>query len=129
MRIEHIGIQVTDPAAFADWYIRHLGFVCKRSEDNPTPVRFIADESGRVMLEVYNNSGVAVPDYSSMDPLLLHVAFACSDVSGTAERLQKAGARLIGPPETMPNGDVLAMLRDPWGTAIQLAHRASPMVA
>jgi len=123
MRIEHVGLQVTDPVAMADWYIAHLGFVCKRAADSPVPVRFIADETGG-MLELYDNPKVRTPDYAAMDPLLLHVAFVCEDVTGTTERLLKAGATLASPPQTMPNGDFLAMLRDPWGLAIQLCRRA-----
>ncbi len=128
MRIEHMGIQVRDPAAMADWYVSHLGFTCRRSGDAPVPVRFIADGSGKVMLEVYHNPSVPVPDYASMDPLHLHIAFACEDVAGTAQRLARAGATIVSGPEIKPNGDELAMLRDPWGLAIQLCRRGSPMV-
>ncbi len=128
MRIEHAGLQVRDPAAMADWYVLHLGFQCKRSSDTPMPVRFIADESGRVMLEIYHNPSVDVPDYAAMDPLLLHIAFVCEDLAGTARRLVHAGATLLSGPEVKPNGDELAMLRDPWGLAIQLCRRGSPRV-
>jgi glyoxylase I family protein len=62
MRIEHIGLQVSNPAAMAEWYIEHLGFVCKRAGDPPVSVRFLADGSGRVMLEIYNNPAVQPPD-------------------------------------------------------------------
>jgi glyoxylase I family protein len=128
MRIEHIGIQVQLPGPMADWYIAHLGFECKRSGDSPVPVRFISDGSGKVMLEVYNNPAALVPDRAAMDPLLLHVAFVCDDVPGTVERLIRAGATLDSGPETKPNGDELAILRDPWGLAIQLCRRGIPMV-
>jgi catechol 2,3-dioxygenase-like lactoylglutathione lyase family enzyme len=128
MRIEHAGIQVKEPAKMADWYIANLGFKCVRSADAPVPVRFIADESGKVMLEVYFNPDVHVPDYAGMDPLLLHMAYVCSDPGPTADRLVRAGASLISGPEIKPNGDELVMLRDPWGLPIQLCRRANPMV-
>ena len=128
MRIEHAGIQVKDPAAMADWYIANLGFKCVRSGDKPVPVRFIADEGGKVMLEVYYNSDVNVPDYEAMDPLHLHVAFSCDNPGPTAKKLVAAGARLVSGPEIKPNGDELVMLRDPWGLPIQLCRRAAPMV-
>jgi glyoxylase I family protein len=128
MKIEHAGIQVAKPAEMADWYVAHLGFVCKRASDSPVPVRFIADDTGGVMLEVYNNPSVQPPDYASMDPLLLHIAFVCDDFPGTVERLLKAGATLVSPPEVIPTGDEIAMLRDPWGLAIQLARRRTAMV-
>jgi glyoxylase I family protein len=128
MRIEHIGLQVKDPAAMADWYIANLGFACRRSADSPVPVRFIADDSGRVMLEIYRNPMVALPDYAAADPLILHLAYVCDDVRGTLDRLVAAGATVLSAPQTAPNGDELAILRDPWGVPIQLARRAKPMV-
>jgi len=128
MRIEHFGYQVEKPADVADWYCEHLGFVVKRAQDEPVPVRFLADESGRLMIEIYNNPQVSAPDYAAMDPLLLHVAFVCTDVPATVQRLTVAGAKLVSGPEILPNGDELAMLRDPWGLSIQLAKRGEPMV-
>lgn len=128
MKIEHFALQIQFPAEAAAWYERHLGFVCKRASDAPVPVRFLADESGSVMLELYNNPKMTTPDYSAMDPLLLHLAFVCEDVPGKAESLAAAGATLLSGPETTPAGDQLAMLRDPWGLAIQLCRRANPML-
>lgn len=128
MRIEHFAYQVKSPAEMADWYGATLGFVVKRGADSPACVRFLADETGRVMLEIYNNPAVSMPDYSAMDPMLLHLAFVCDDVPGEVERLVDAGASLVTGPETNAGGDQLAMLRDPWGFAIQLCHRVDPMV-
>ena len=128
MKIEHAAFQVEDPAAVADWYCHHLGFQVKRAADEPVPVRFLADETGQVMIEIYNNPAATLPDYRTIHPLILHLAFVCPDVPGTAGRLKAAGATVEVPTETTPAGDVLAMLRDPWGFAIQLCHRANPMV-
>lgn len=127
MKIEHFAYQVEDPAAVADWYCSYLGFSVKRGNDEPVPVRFLADESGDVMIEVYNNPTVKTPAYASMDPLILHMAFVCNDIPGSIERLTAAGAELLLE-ETTPLGDHLAMLRDPWGLAIQLCHRSASMV-
>ena len=79
------------------------------------------------MLEVYFNPSEPVPDYAAMNPALLHVAFVCDDVPGTVRRLAAAGATLVRRPE-MLGEDELAMLRDPWGLAIQLAKRKQAMV-
>lgn len=128
MKIEHVAFQVEAPAAMADWYAAQLGFTVKRAGDSPFPVRFLADSSGQVMLELYNNPKLSTPDYGSMDPLLLHVAFVCEDVNGTINRLVESGAKLVGGPDTTLAGDVLAMLRDPWGLAIQLCQRSEPML-
>ena len=128
MKIEHLALQVSEPAAMSDWYCKHLGFTVKRSADAPVPVRFIADTSGNTIMEIYNNPKAAIPDYSSMDPLLLHVAFSCDDIPAVFETLKAAGATELSAPEFLDNGDHLAMLRDPWALAIQLVKRAEPFI-
>jgi len=127
MKIEHVAFQVADPAAMAAWYVEHLGFTIRRSGEGPAFGRFLADGSGCVMLELYRNPAAPVPDYRSIDPILLHVAFVCDDLPATVDRLVVAGAeRLSGPSQS--GGDQFAMLRDPWGLAIQLVRRAEPML-
>ena len=128
MRIEHVGLQVEDPAGAGEWYGELLGFQVKRAGDSPVPVRFLADSSGRVMLELYRNPAVELPDYRAMDPLVLHIAFVCDDVPGTVTRLVAGGAVLVSGPKILSSGDELAMLRDPWGVPIQLCRRADSMV-
>ena len=123
MKIEHTGLQVADPAAMADWYVEHLGFAIKRSADEPNPVRFLADSGGQVMIEIYRNPVADVPDYGSMNPLLLHIAYDCPDVDETVKRLVSAGASIATDAATTPAGDRLAMLRDPWGLSIQSRSR------
>jgi glyoxylase I family protein len=128
VKIEHFAYQVAEPEAVAQWYCSHLGFKVARSYEEPVSCRFLADETGVVMLEVYYNPSIEVPPYAEMDPLILHLAFVCADVSSTAERLVTEGATVVVPPDVLPNGDELAMLRDPWGMAIQLCKRSVPMV-
>ena len=128
MRIEHVAFQVAQPGEMGDWYVEHLGFTIKRAVESPVPTRFIADRTGKIMLEIYNNPKVQPPDYSKMDPLLFHVAFVCDDLPETVQRLIDAGAIQHAPKETTPAGDNLIFLRDPWGVPIQLCQRAKPMV-
>jgi len=128
MKIEHVAFQVADPAAMADWYVRHLGFCVLRSSDGPVVARFMADVSGAMMLEVYCNPRIPVPDYAAMDPARMHVAFVCDDVPAAIARLTAAGAALVGGPECLGE-DELAMLRDPWGLPLQLAKRKRAMIS
>ena len=88
----------------------------------------VITESGDVMIEIYNNPAATTPDYSAMHPLILHLAFVCKNVEKTTARLTEAGATAVSGPDYMPNGDILAMLRDPWGLAIQLCDRNEPMI-
>jgi glyoxylase I family protein len=127
MKIEHVALLVLDPAAMARWYEEHLGFRTVRSSGPPGNARFLADSEGESVLEIYGGA-LPAPDYRSMDPLLLHVAFATADVPGTRARLIAAGATPVGEVTVTEGGDELAMLRDPWGLAIQLANRRQPLV-
>ncbi len=80
MKIEHFAYQVAEPGAVAQWYCAHLGFTVARSYEEPVSCRFLADETGAVMIEIYYNPRVEVPPYAEMDPLVLHLAFVCSDL-------------------------------------------------
>jgi catechol 2,3-dioxygenase-like lactoylglutathione lyase family enzyme len=128
MKIEHFALQVSDPIAMADWYVKHLGCTLARSSGEPAHMRFLKDSSGSVMVELYRNPKVAVPDYAAMDPLLLHIAFLSENPAADRDRLIVAGAQVVDDLVTTPLGDQLIMLRDPWHVALQLVWRATPML-
>lgn len=128
VRLEHIGLNVADPVKAAQWYTENLGMKVLRESPAPVNGRFLADAGGNMMLELYHNPPDAVPDYAAMDPLLLHVAFMVDDVDAMRGKLIAAGATAVGEVTTTPAGDKLAMLRDPWGLAVQLVRRADPML-
>jgi glyoxylase I family protein len=128
MRIEHVGYNVADPQKAAAWFAEHLGFTIERAGGAPAFAHFLADDTGGVMIEIYHNTTVAVPDYTQIDPLVLHLALVSDDVAADVERLTAAGATIADPIKTTDGGDTLCMLRDPWGFAIQLCQRAEPMV-
>lgn len=127
MKIEHTALLVAEPVAVARWYVEHLGLCVVRAADGPSHTRFLADGEGASVLEIYGGT-LSVPNYASMDPLLLHVAFATDDVAAARDRLRAAGATALGEVTTTAGGDQLAMLRDPWGLAIQLVRRKEPLV-
>jgi predicted enzyme related to lactoylglutathione lyase len=116
VKVKHFALQVPDPVAMADWYVKHLGW-------------FLLDGAGASMLEIYRNLQVPVPNYSVMDPVLIHLAFSSDEPGADRDRLVKAGANLVEDLTTTAAGDQLVMLRDPWGLAVQLVKRAEPMLA
>lgn len=124
MRIEHIAFQVPNPAAMADWYTKHFGFVVKRGSDVGVPVRFLADDSGQVILELYNNSSLPMPNYFEMNPLTMHIALECPNHEETVKNLVADKATLVTAQSISPSGDTLSMLRDPWGIPLQLVKRS-----
>ena len=126
--VEHIAVNVEDPVAMASWYCEHLGMKVVRQGDPPAQMHFLADATGRVILEIYNALPNDVPDYGSMKPLVLHIAFASQDAQADFDRLVAAGARPESDGVGMnADGDHMAMLRDPWGLTVQLCQRAEPL--
>ena len=81
-----------------------------------------------MMLEIYRNPPDAVPDYNSMNPLLLHIAFMVDDVKGIRKKLINAGATPVGDVSITSSNDELAMLRDPWGVPLQIVKRSEVAV-
>ena len=80
------------------------------------------------MIEFYHNALAPVPDYRAMNPLTFHIAFFVDDVATARDRLVKAGATAQGDVNSNEEGDQLAMLRDPWGLAVQLVKRTKAML-
>ena len=128
MRLEHFAYCVPDPVAAAKWWCDHLDFKVVRSAGAPTFMHFIADASGSVLIELYNNPKVAVPDYFQQDALIMHIAFTVDDVAAWHKKLLAAGATEDDAIMTTPAGDEMCMLRDPWGVPIQFITRAEPMI-
>ena len=127
MKIEHFALNVKDPTAVSNWYCEYLGMTVKRQMKEPPFTHFLADSTGDVMVEIYNNPADQVPDYASMHPLLLHLAFVSNNPDSDRDRLVKAGASVFEEIH-LPDGSHLVMLRDPWGFAIQLCKRGEPML-
>ena len=128
IRLEHVAINVEDPAAMAKWYCENLDMKIIRKGEPPVNMRFISDAGGNMMLELYNNPPDAVPDYRSMNPLSLHIAFMVDDVKSITRKLIAAGATIAVDVNTTPAGDELVILRDPWGVPIQFLKRTEPML-
>jgi uncharacterized glyoxalase superfamily protein PhnB len=128
VKIEHTAYQVSDPTALAKWYVQHLGLTMKRVQTAPPFGHFLADDGDAVMLEFYNNPKVTVPDYAALDPMVLHIAFVADDVAAVRQRLLAAGATPVGDVQVTDAGDQIAMLRDPWGLALQFIKRAERMI-
>jgi len=122
MKFEHFALNVPDAPAQARWYVQHLGFKIVRSREDAPFTHFLADETGRTVVELYTNPKAAIPDYSAQHPLNFHLAVVAADAKAERTRLEKAGANLYLE-EPQPDGSMLIMMRDPWNVALQLCQR------
>ena len=126
MKFEHFGINVPDSRAMADWYVENLGMKIVRSGDKSPYVRFIADATDRVIIEIYTNTDYPIADYKSQHPSWFHIAVAVDDPDKVKDMLVEKGAQFQFD-ETLEDGSYLVMLRDPWSIPLQLAKRSEPM--
>lgn len=125
MKFEHFALNVPDPRAQAQWYVQHLGFrIARRREDAPF-THFLADETGRTVVELYTNPKAPITEFTQAHPLCFHVAVVATDAEAEQQRLVRAGATLFLK-EPQPDGSLLIMLRDPWGIPLQLCQRTQP---
>jgi catechol 2,3-dioxygenase-like lactoylglutathione lyase family enzyme len=126
MKFEHFALNVPNAEAMALWYVNELGMRIAVRKDGPPFVAFLADDTGRVVMELYTNSSVVIPDYSYMAPTSFHVAFVSDDPRSTQARLESAGARSLKE-EVLEDGSVVVTMRDPWGIPVQFCRRPNPM--
>lgn len=127
MNLEHVAINVNEPAKLAQWLVDNLGMRIVLHSDEPPYMNFVADDAGS-MIELYHNDTVALPDYSEVEPANLHFAFATTDIEADRQRLLDAGATPAGDITVNAVGDKLTFLRSPWNEPLQLIQRAKPLI-
>lgn len=125
MKFEHFAVNVPDSRAHARWLVTHLGFTVARSFDVPPYMHFLADETGRVIIEIYTNPAAVVPDYRTQHPLVFHLALVSTDTVAERARLEQAGCTFFAE-DVLPDGSRLLMMKDPWGLPLQFCQRAKP---
>jgi len=128
MKFEHFALNVPDPVQMAEWYVANLRMKIAFSLDRAPFTRFLADETGRVTVELYSNAAAPVPSYKDLHHLNFHFAFAVADAEAARAGLLSAGAidvEVVRPAD----GSILYMLRDPWGVPLQICQRTHPFPA
>jgi catechol 2,3-dioxygenase-like lactoylglutathione lyase family enzyme len=128
MQIEHIGFLVNAPISMGKWYCEHFGFrVVRSSGDDSAGGVFLKDDASGVTVELCKVAGKAIYDYRALEPLQAHIAIDCADPHALAEKLAQAGASIIEQSPKTPGSNMVVMVRDPWGFAIQLINRVEKL--
>ncbi|MEF8985103.1 MAG: hypothetical protein V5A51_10980, partial [Bacteroidales bacterium] len=63
MMFEHFAINVEKPKQMAKWYVKNLNMEICRSMDESPYTQFLADYTGRLVMEIYANENAEIPDY------------------------------------------------------------------
>lgn len=127
MQFEHFGINVPAANKMAEWYVKNCNMKIVRAAAKTHQTHFLADEKGRVCMEIYTNSNAPVPDYSSQHPLCFHIAIVAADPVAMKSKLTAAGATVFEE-LNLDDGSCIITFRDPWGVPFQLCKRAKPMI-
>lgn len=94
MTFEHFALNVPDARAHVQWYVQHLGLTIARQRTDAPYTHFLADDSGRVIVELYSNPVAPFPDYAAAPPLVFHIAFVAADARAERVRLEARGRDL-----------------------------------
>jgi glyoxylase I family protein len=128
VKLEHVAINVPNPQVLVKFLADHLGMRVVLSNTTTPYMHFVADEAGS-MLEIYSNPAAPMPDYTTVDPINLHLAFSSSDLEADRQRLLAAGAEPVGEIANSPIGGArLAFFRGPDGVPFQLIQRDKPLI-
>ena len=128
VRFEHVAFNVADPVTMANWYVKNLGMKIMRQDGAPTYTTFIADSGEHMMIELFHNADYPLFPAQKINVMSLHLAFCSPDIKKTVEQLLSNGASLADSLKPTASGDLVCILRDPWGLPIQFVQRATPML-
>lgn len=120
-RFEHLAINVENPKAVADWYVKYLGLEIVSASKK---MIFVRDAGSHFMFELYNKPE-AKGSFASLSHASAHVAFAVDDAEALSKKMVEGGAKILKV-FTNPVGDRVINMRDPWGNMLQVIQRLKP---
>lgn len=123
MIFEHFAVNVANVAERVQWYTKNLGLKVVSEQKAAPFMNFLADATGRVIMEFYHRPDAAITDFNSEHPLTFHVAFVSNNAQKDRDRLEKQGAVYVEEIKK-EDGTHIVMLRDPFGMPLQLCQRA-----
>ena len=121
IRFEHIAIDVENPKAVADWYVKYMSLTIISESKK---MIFVGDPDRHAMFELYKKPDVKVR-FSSLSHDSSHVAFATDDAAGLSKKMVEGGAKILKQ-FTNPVGDTVINMKDPWGNNLQIIQRIKP---
>ncbi len=127
-RIEHLGLNVSDPTSVANWYVQNLGMKIIREDKKPPFVTFISDKGNHFVIEFYKKDKFPKIDFHKINYMSYHFAFMVDSINIFKSKLSSRGAKVMEDISKLPSGDQVLMMRDPWGMPLQLVERVNPML-
>lgn len=126
MTFEHFALNVKVPVKMAQWYTENCGMKIVRTIEDGHSTRFLADEQGNTIMELYSNDKAIYWDFVNYHPLSFHFALKVNNAESIKAKLTEAGATLEEDLK-LEDGSHLVMLRDPFGIPLQICQRSIPL--
>jgi lactoylglutathione lyase len=133
MRLDHVGVQVANLAAAADWYC--AAFELERELElrvDPIDLDIVMLRSARFghRIELLHRPGSAAglrapnPAVAALSECYTHIAFDVADLEQTHARLLALGAREVMVPQQSPERGVrMSYMTDLEGNLVELVER------
>jgi lactoylglutathione lyase len=133
MRLDHVGLNVSDLQAAADWYCAAFGLERELSvRVDPIDLDIVMLKSAAFghRVELLHRTGstpglrAANPAVAALSECFSHVAFDVRDLDATHLRLLSLGAREVMPPQASPEAGVrMSYVADLEGNLVELVSR------
>ncbi len=104
----NVHLRVADPAAAADWYIKHLGAT---KAEAPFSVAF-----GRTLVAFVRTPAAERSEGSVID----HIGVSYPDLRAKMKEFEAAGAKILRPVAEAKGMFAYAFIEDPWGVKIEV---------
>lgn len=131
--LDHVGLNVADLAAAADWYRTAFGYTTQlelRIEAIELDIVMLVHPASGGRLELLHRPGstdglrAANPAQAALSNGFGHIAFDVADLDATFEHVVGLGARPVMVPQQSPeNGVRMAFVADPEGNLVELLSR------
>jgi lactoylglutathione lyase len=136
MRLDHVGLSVSDLAAAEAWYCAALGYereLALRVDPIDLDIVMLIHRAHGDRLELLHRPGSrpglrpADPAEAALSEAFGHIALDVADLDATFDRVVGLGARPVMPPRPSPEPGVrMAFVADPEGNLVELLCRGEP---
>lgn len=126
MRVDHVGVMVTDIEAVVTWYAETLGFTVKDRWANPEAGMAWAHlELHGARLEFVERQGLVPQDPTASG--YHHIALVVPDCAQALDAVVNAGATVVFAPMYFDRHDMdWSFVRDPFGQVLELVSYRNP---
>jgi catechol 2,3-dioxygenase-like lactoylglutathione lyase family enzyme len=108
---DHIHLNVPDPAAAANWYVKNLG--ATRANEGPDRLMF-----GSTRFLFIQKADAKPSEGGAID----HIGFSFADLDAKMKEFEAAGVKIVTPARSVPGLNKIAIVEDPWGTRIEVVQ-------